>query len=196
MATVSTNLTNLKNARLAIIKKIRTELKVDISDNTPLAKIKDYITGGNNEMVDFSTFNKKSWFIWNSNYEKYLSYTKNKIPYITWTVPNDCFMTYSQFVQGAAGCFCRLLVKGKNAEPLSTLAQSSKLTNNWDSFSDLLQNSGWCRLCGNSVGNNYWEGAESTFQSWVKAGNEFILTYNNKAFYESTSIHIWYFTKP
>lgn len=196
MATVSTNLTNLKNARLEIIKKIRSELKVDISDDTPLNKIKDYITGGNNEMVDFATFNKKSWVIWNSNYEKYLSYTKNKIPYITWTVPNDCFMTYSQFAQGAAGCFYRLLVKGKNAEPLSTLAQSSKLTNNWDSFGDLLQNSGWCRLCGNAVGNNYWEGAESTFQSWVKAGNEFIMTWNKNAFVESTSIHIWYFTKP
>lgn len=59
MATVSTNLTNLKNARLEIIKKIRSELKVDISDDTPLNKIKDYITGGNNEMVDFATFNKK-----------------------------------------------------------------------------------------------------------------------------------------
>ena len=57
MATVSDNLTNLKNTRVAIINKLNEVQGTLIPLTTTLSELPQYIEGGSMGIVDFDTWN-------------------------------------------------------------------------------------------------------------------------------------------
>ena len=62
MATITSNLTNLKNSRLSIINKANAVLGTTMKETTTLSEIPSFLeaTGGSGAMINFDTWNAKS----------------------------------------------------------------------------------------------------------------------------------------
>lgn len=153
MATVSENLTNLKNARVAIINKLNKVQGSSIPLTTTLAELPKYIEGGTMGIVDFDTWNitkitiTEDQFLQNAN-----------CFYRIIEIPRDGFISLGMAIRGRTGIWLTINVKSKG---------DGDNPYNW-------------RIASSAEGTDWWDNtggsSSASFHSFVKKGNKIAIT--------------------
>lgn len=153
MATVSENLTNLKNVRVAIINKLNEVQGTSIPLTTKLAELPSYIEGGSMGIVDFDTWNitkitiTKEQFLKNSNcYYRIIE------------IPRDGFISLGMAIRGRVAVWLKINVKSKGDDDNPY---------NWR-IASAAQGTDWYDNTGGS--------SSASFHSFVKKGNKIAIT--------------------
>ena len=147
MATVSANLTNLKNTRVAIINKLNEVQETSIPLTTTLSELTPYIEGGGK--LDYSKLNviklDCKQFTWNGTYG-----------YSILTIPRSGFLSISCVVYNSkkwVNCFIHAKIKTSTDDIVGT----------WPKVSQ----------CHSGNMKDAWE--TTNFHSFVSKGNQFAI---------------------
>lgn len=137
MATVSTNLTNLKNSRVAIINKLNEVQGTSIPTETTLAELPRYIEGGSMGVVDFDTWNAKKITIAVGDFTYSNLSNIGKCSYKLITAEQDGYLSLAFCIrrEDVPGLRSEIRIKTKNSDSnLSTwaIASCSDGTDWWD----------------------------------------------------------------
>lgn len=112
MATITSNLTNLKNSRLSIINKANTVLGTTMKETTTLSEIPSFLeaTGGSGAMINFDTWNAKSITITESDFS-----SNSNCYYKLITAERDGYLSLAFAIRGRIGIWCTIKIKSKGS---------------------------------------------------------------------------------
>ena len=108
MATVSENLTNLKNTRVAIINKLNKVQGTSFPLTTTLSELPPYIEGSSMGIVDFDTWNLTKITITEKQFLK-----NTNCYYRIIEIPRDGFISLGMAIRGKIGIWLAIKVKSK-----------------------------------------------------------------------------------
>lgn len=168
MATITSNLTNLKNSRLKIINKANTVLGTTMKETTTLSEIPSFLeaTGGG-AMINFDTWNAKSITMAVSDFTYSNLSNIGNCSYKIITTEQDGYLSLAFCIrrEDVPGLRSEIRIKTKNSDSnLSTwsIASCSDGTDWWDSTGGVVALS---------------------LNTYISKGNKVaILVYTNKAF--------------
>ena len=113
MATITSNLTNLKNSRLKIINKANTVLGTTMTEKTTLSEIPSFLeaAGSGGAMINFDTWNAQKITITVNSFSK-----NNNCYYKLITAEQDGYLSLGIAIRSGIRAWCRINIKAKGSD--------------------------------------------------------------------------------